>query len=131
MKAKTKRKADSQKLPSALTLTLPATSANLGPAFDAAALAFDLNFQIAAKPAKEFSIRARGRDTAICSQLEDNLIVKTYQDLLQAHGRDVQPLSFQIKNGIPIGKGCGSSAAARLAGIAFAVHFGELGWGDE
>ena len=31
---------------------------------------------------------------------------------------------------IPIGKGCGSSAAARLAGIALAVRLGELGWSD-
>ncbi len=131
MKAKTSaRKAKAKKIPSALTLTLPATSANLGPAFDAAALAFDLNFLITAKPARKFSIRARGRDVAICSQLEGNLIVKTYEDLLRANNRDVLPLSFQIKNNIPIGKGCGSSAAARLAGIAFAVHFGQLGWGD-
>ena len=131
MKAKSPtRKTKARKIPSALTLTLPGTSANLGPAFDAAALAFDLNFQITAKPAKEYSIRARGRDTAICSQLEDNLIVKTYEDLLRAHGCNVLPLSFRIQNNIPIGKGCGSSAAARLAGIAFAVHFGQLGWGD-
>jgi homoserine kinase len=131
MKLKNKTKAAKvSKTPGPLTLTLPATSANLGPAFDAAALACDLNFQIAAKPAKEFSIRARGRDTAICAELKNNLIVKTYEDLLRAHGREVVPLSFQIKNSIPIGKGCGSSAAARLAGIAFAVHFGQLSWGD-
>jgi homoserine kinase len=29
-----------------------------------------------------------------------------------------------------IGKGCGSSAAARLAGIALAVHFGDLSLSD-
>jgi homoserine kinase len=42
----------------------------------------------------------------------------------------VQPLSLRIDNQIPIGKGCGSSAAARLAGIALAVHFGRLRWTD-
>jgi homoserine kinase len=31
-------------------------------------------------------------------------------------------------NGIPLGMGCGSSAAARLAAIALANHFGQLGW---
>jgi len=119
-----------QKKTRGLSLTLPATSANLGPAFDAAALAFDLNFQITAKPANRYSIRATGRDTAICSQLEDNLIITTYEDLLRAHHKNVSPLSIRIQNNMPIGKGCGSSAAARLAGIAFAVHFGQLGWGD-
>jgi len=118
------------KLPGALRLTLPATSANLGPAFDAAALAFDINFEITATPAQEYSIEARGRDTAICSELKNNLIVQTYEDVLRAHKKEVTPLAFKIKNEIPIGKGCGSSAAARLAGIAFAVHFGRLPWGD-
>lgn len=128
MRAKTATK--SKSTPGPLTLTLPATSANLGPAFDAAALAFDINFQITGKMAKEYSIRARGRDTAICKELKDNLIVATYEDVLRANGRDVYPLALQIKNEIPIGKGCGSSAAARLAGIALAVHFGRLPWGD-
>jgi homoserine kinase len=35
---------------------------------------------------------------------------------------------LKIRNEFPIGKGCGSSAAARLAGIALAVHFGRLRW---
>ena len=36
-----------------------------------------------------------------------------------------------MKNGIPLGMGCGSSAAGRLAAIALAVHFGGLGWSSE
>jgi len=118
------------KVPGPLRLTLPATSANLGPAFDAAALALDINFEITAKPATEYSIQARGRDTAICGELKDNLIVQTYENVVRANGREGIPLAFSIKNDIPIGKGCGSSAAARLAGIAFAVHFAQLPWGD-
>ena len=134
MKARTNKtkpaKTERAKRPGVLKLILPATSANLGPAFDAAALALDINFEIAAKPAKEYSIEARGRETAICSELKDNLIVQTYENVLRANGQDVTPLAFVIENDIPIGKGCGSSAAARLAGIAFAVHFGGLPWGD-
>jgi homoserine kinase len=34
-------------------------------------------------------------------------------------------------NEIPLGMGCGSSAAGRLAAIALAVHFGQLAWRDE
>jgi homoserine kinase len=49
---------------------------------------------------------------------------------LQAEGKSVLPLALRIDNQIPIGKGCGSSAAARLAGIALAVHFGRLRWND-
>jgi homoserine kinase len=109
-----------------LHLALPATSANLGPAFDAAALAIDLYITIDARPADSFSITARGRDQEICGGLENHLIFNTYSEFLQAHDVEVIPLSLRIKNDIPIGKGCGSSAAARLAGVALANHFGRL-----
>jgi homoserine kinase len=36
-----------------------------------------------------------------------------------------------MENGIPLGMGCGSSAAGRLAAIALAVHFGKLDWSSE
>jgi homoserine kinase len=116
--------------PSSLRLALPATSANLGPAFDAAALALDLYISIHARPAADFSIHATGRDQEVCQALEDHLILTTYREILEGQSRKVTPLAIRIKNDIPIGKGCGSSAAARLAGIALANHFGRLRWSD-
>jgi homoserine kinase len=115
---------------SRLHLSLPATSANLGPAFDAAALAFGLYLTIDASAASSYSIIARGRDAKICGQVENHLILNTYREVLAASGTPETPLALKIKNEIPIGKGCGSSAAARLAGIALAVHFGNLRWKD-
>lgn len=109
-------------------ITLPATSANLGPAFDAAALAVSMFLKVRAKPAKEFSISARGRDAEICGQMKDHLILTTYSEILRQESRRVLPLALRLDNEIPIGKGCGSSAAARLAGIALANHYGRLGW---
>jgi homoserine kinase len=111
-------------------ITLPATSANLGPAFDAAALAFDLYLKLEAHAAQEYTIRATGRDADICGQLENHLILTTYREVLQSVGREPVPLALRIANEIPIGKGCGSSAAARLAGIALADHYGDLRWTD-
>ena len=116
--------------PAALHLALPATSANLGPAFDAAALAMDLYITVDARPARSFSIAATGRDQEICQRVENHIVLSTYREILEAQGAEVTPLSLRIKNDIPIGKGCGSSAAARLAGIALANHFGRLRWND-
>jgi homoserine kinase len=116
--------------PSGLRLTLPATSANLGPAFDAAALALDLYITVDARPAAKFSIAATGRDREICQAIENHLILTTYREVLEAEGKSAVPLALRIDNDIPIGKGCGSSAAARLAGIALANHFGRLRWTD-
>jgi homoserine kinase len=112
----------------AFHISLPATSANIGPAFDAAALALALSLKLRAVKAKKFSIVASGRDSAICSNVENHLILSTYSEVLQSERKQVAPLALNINNEFPIGKGCGSSAAARLAGIALAVHFGRLKW---
>jgi homoserine kinase len=113
---------------SEFSISLPATSANLGPAFDAAALAMGLDLRVRAKRAKTFSIAVTGRDVEICSQVENNLILDSYKDVLAREKKSAPALALTIHNGFPIGKGFGSSAAARLAGIALAVHFGRLRW---
>ncbi len=68
---------------------LPATSANLGPAFDAAALAFDFGLRVNAKPAAEFSIEAHGRNADLCGKTPGNLIVDTYTKLLEREGKPI------------------------------------------
>jgi homoserine kinase len=117
--------------PGPIRLRLPATSANLGAGFDAAAVALDFYLDVEAEAAAEFSIRATGRDAERCGQLEDNLILGIYRRLLAEKQRPVVPLAIRMVNEIPLGMGCGSSAAGRLAAIALAVHFGRLGWRDE
>jgi homoserine kinase len=120
-----------KKLPrNSLHLSLPATSANLGPAFDAAALAMNLYIEIVARASPTFEIAASGRDKDVVERVENHLILTTYREVLKDEGAEVIPLSLRIRNDIPIGKGCGSSAAARLAGIALADHFGKLRWSD-
>lgn len=114
----------------AVKLRLPATSANLGPGFDAAGLAMSLYLAVEAETAAEFSIAANGRDAALCGRVKRNLILETYRGVLASAGKAVTPLALTLENEIPLGMGCGSSAAALLAGVALAVEFGELGWDD-
>jgi homoserine kinase len=117
--------------PAPLHLRLPATSANLGAAFDTAAVAFDFALEIEASIAMETSIEATGRNVAECSRIEDNLILDTCRALLAREGRTAPPLALRMHNAIPLGMGCGSSAAGRLAAVALAVHFGALDWSGE
>jgi len=117
--------------PEVFRLRLPATSANLGPAFDASAIALDFYLEIEAEPAAEFSIAASGRNRERCSRIKDNLILEIYKELLRENGKPEVPLAIRMVNGIPLGMGCGSSAAGRLAAIVLAVHFGQLGWSSE
>jgi homoserine kinase len=60
-----------------LHLRLPATSANLGPGFDAVGLAMALYLTIDATVAEDFHIDATGRSPELCAKLEDNLILTT------------------------------------------------------
>ena len=108
---------------SSVRLKLPATSANLGPGFDALGLAMELYLEVEAAVAAEFSIVAEGRDAALVGSLEGNLMVETYRDLAPAG----PALALRVVNGIPLGMGCGSSAAALVAGVMLANHFGDLG----
>jgi homoserine kinase len=109
-------------------LRLPATSANLGPGFDAMALALDLFLEIEAEPAAQFSISATGRNENICARLTRNLLIETYSYVLATSQRAMVPLQIRMRNGIPVGMGCGSSAAVRLAAVALASAFGGMDW---
>ena len=123
---------DPQSPPAApIRLRLPATSANLGPGFDAVAIALDFYLDLEAEPAAGFSIQAAGRDADRCARLDDNLILETYKQLLLDASRPIVPLAIRMSNGIPLGMGCGSSAAGRLAAIALARHFGRLDWSTQ
>ena len=116
---------------SALRLKLPATSANLGPGFDAAGLAMGLYLMIDATVGDIFEILATGQDAELCSDVHNSLVLQTYREVLAAEGRATVPLHLALHNQIPLGKGCGSSAAALLAGVLLAVHFGDLGWDNQ
>jgi homoserine kinase len=119
--------------PRPVRLTLPATSANLGSAFDAAGLAMGLTLTVDAQVnevagAPELVISATGRDADRCSNTRNNLIFETYREVLSSAGCAILPLQLRLRNEIPLGMGCGSSAAALLAGVMLASHFGRLDW---
>ncbi len=112
-------------------MRLPATSANLGSGFDAAAVALNFGLEIEAEAAEKFSIVASGLDSDQCSRIENNLILHTYRRIVEANAKPVTPLAIRMHNEIPLGMGCGSSAAGRLAAVVLAVHFGDLDWSPE
>lgn len=111
-----------------MKLRLPATSANLGPGFDAVALALQLYLHLDAEPAERMSIEATGRNADVCGATENNLLLETYAATLARQGHTSVPLRLKMRNEIPLGMGCGSSAAVRLAAVALAAHFGKLQW---
>ena len=124
-------RAGGQRHETGVRVSLPATSANLGPGFDAVGVALSLRLSVEARIAERDSVQAAGRDAAVCGELKNNLILESYRAAAEASAAEVFPLALEVTNEIPLGMGCGSSAAARLAGVALASHFGRLGWTDE
>lgn len=122
---------DSQVHREPFRIQLPATSANLGPGFDALGIALSLYLTIEAVEADGFHIEATGRDSELCERIEDNLILTTFTDVLANAGVRAPRLHLKLHNEIPLGMGCGSSAAALLAGVMLANHFGDLKWTPE
>jgi homoserine kinase len=119
--------------PGGITLRLPATSANLGPGFDTVGLAMGLTLTIGAEVSESLDgpilvIEATGRNADRCARPGNNMIFETYREVLTQAGRPVLSLQLKIQNEIPLGMGCGSSAAALLGGVMLANHFGSLGW---
>lgn len=112
-------------------LRLPATSANLGPGFDALGLALSLYLTVEGEPSSAPHIDATGRDPELCGSLSNNLILMTYSEVLGDQGLPAPALKLKLHNEIPLGMGCGSSAAAILAGVFLSNHFGELGWSTQ
>jgi len=90
-----------------------------------------MHLSVEAHPAATFSIQATGRNADLVAALDRNLILDTYRSVLREAEKKITPLQLTIHNEIPLGMGCGSSAAALLAGVALADHFGHLNLGDQ
>lgn len=111
-----------------MKVRIPASSANLGPGFDALGLALAIYLQCRFERAERLAITATGRDTGQISTGEDNLIWQTALAVAKDVGGLLPPITLDIHNDIPIGKGLGSSAAALTAGVVIADHLLGLHW---
>jgi len=110
------------------TVRVPASSANLGPGFDALGLALGVYLDCRFRASGRLFIAATGRDSACISTAEDNLIWQTALSVAVGVGMAMPPIELYIDNQIPIGKGLGSSAAALTAGVVIADSLLGLGW---
>ncbi len=110
------------------SLRVPASSANLGPGFDALGLALGIYLECRFRESAELSIEVAGRDAGAISTGEDNLIWQTALAVARDMRMTMPLIELQIRNDIPIGKGLGSSAAALTAGVIIADCLLGLRW---
>ena len=96
---------------------VPATTANLGPGFDALGLALDLWNESTFVSADEFTVQVTGEGVDKIPVHRDNLILRAAQRLAELSGRPLESFQVDCVNRIPFGSGLGSSAAATLTGL--------------
>jgi homoserine kinase len=109
------------------SLSVPASSANLGPGYDRLGLALALHFSLQAETASDWQMTNRGEGAAMLPTGKDNLVTATYIDICHHLGRPATPLHIESENQVPVGIGLGSSSTAVVAGVLLAhmVHVPE------
>jgi homoserine kinase len=96
---------------------VPASSANLGPGYDAFAAALALHLELEVEETGDFAV-----ETALDVPSDrSNLVVRAFERLHPADG-----FTFRIESNVPLSGGLGSSAAAVVAGLLAADHLFEL-----
>lgn len=101
----------------------PASSANLGPGFDALALALALHVEVVVEPADRLTVISEG-EGADLPRDATHLAARIAIDVA-GHDR----LRVHVRSQVPVGRGLGSSAALAVAAAAAAGASDPLAWG--
>lgn len=111
-----------------LTVSAPATSANLGPGFDVLAVALDLaNEVVVTRRPGPLAVHVVGEGAGEVGEDETNLVCRALAEGLGS----LDGLEVECRNRIPLGRGLGSSAAAVCAGLVAANAIGGLRWSPQ
>jgi homoserine kinase len=100
---------------------VPATSANLGPGFDALGLALELRDELTAEVLESgLEIEIQGAGAGALAADDSHLVVRAMHATFDVLGGRPGGLRLVCRNAIPQGRGLGSSAAAIVAGVHLA-----------
>jgi len=107
--------------PEEVTVAVPATSANLGPGFDALGLALELRDEVRVRVAADdeppVTVEVEGEGAATLPRDASHLVVRSTLAAFADLGMPAPRLALHCTNRIPHGRGLGSSAAAVVAGV--------------
>ena len=111
-----------------VTLSVPASAANLGPGFDSLGLALSLRntLEVRAAPS-DIRVLIEGEGKNSLPSDAGNLIVRAMLKVFRLADRPAPGLELRAHNRIPLAAGLGSSAAAIVSGLAAADALTGLG----
>lgn len=96
---------------------IPATSANLGPGFDALGLALALYNEVVAEPRQGVTVKIAGEGADRLPRDASNVVARGVKLAYEAAGRAFDGCALECVNRIPAARGLGSSAAAWVGGL--------------
>jgi homoserine kinase len=96
---------------------VPATSANLGPGFDAVGLSLTLYNEVTLTESDRVTVTVSGEGAGQLPPNDTNVVAQGARMLFEAAGQAVTGLALECVNRIPLSRGLGSSAAAWLGGL--------------
>ena len=102
---------------SKVTITAPATTANLGPGFDCLGMALDFHNTVSVSHSERFAITISGEGEAVLSRDKNNLVYQATTRLFDEAGQTVPEIEIDCHNQIPLARGLGSSSSAITAGL--------------
>jgi len=103
-----------------VTISVPATSANLGPGFDTLGLAVELRNRVEFHPSKFFSVSIKGEGENNPRLKGNNLFISIFNEHYSRLTKKKQNFKFTFYNQIPMSRGLGSSSAVIVSAIASA-----------
>ena len=103
-------------------ISVPATSANIGPGFDCFGLALELRDRYAAQVLDDetFDVDVTGEGADEVKKDSKNLVIKSMLRGFEHMGGKPRGIALRALNVIPHGRGLGSSASAIVGGLALA-----------
>ena len=104
-----------------VSVSVPATSANLGPGYDSLGIALDLRDELTASVTTEgLGVEIVGEGAAHVARDESHLVIRAMRGAFAALGEAPGGLRISCANRVPHARGLGSSSAAIVGGIALA-----------
>ncbi len=103
-----------------MTVSVPATSANLGPGFDTLGLAINLRNTVNIVPSKFHSVSLKGEGSKNPKLKDNNMFITIFNDFHKNISNKKQQFRFEFQNEVPLSRGLGSSSAVIISAIASA-----------
>src|SRR5690625_4017922 len=100
-----------------LTITVPASSANIGPGFDSVGVAVSRYLTLHVRKSNQWEVVHLTEQLPNLNNYTDHFIYRVAHQVAEWNKTTLFPCTVEVDSNIPLARGLGSSASAIIAGI--------------